>query len=96
MFDNLPAPAVKRQFLSIAINVHEILLATWEKPIWFRHFVSDLPLCADLPCKSGDTKYDKTHHCSIRLPIMRLRVPATSRRPDMLGIAEFNDQPIEG
>lgn len=72
------------------------LLATWEKPVWLRHLVSVFPLRTNFPCKSCDPKYNKTHHCSVRFPVVRLRIPATGRRPDVLRIADYIDQSCFG
>ena len=68
-------------------QILEYLLPAWKKDMWFWHFVTVLPLGADPPEDRCDSKDNKTHDRSVGLPIMRLRVPATGRRPDMFGIS---------
>jgi hypothetical protein len=50
------------------------------------HLVSVLPLCADTPGHSCDSKHDTHNNSSVCLPVLRLSVPTTGGRPDVLGV----------
>jgi hypothetical protein len=62
------------------------VLSTGEKSAFLGHLVSEFSLGAQVPCQRSDA-YDDSHKDSrVRLPIGRLCVPATGRRPDVLGV----------
>ena len=51
------------------------------------HLVAELLLGADLPGPAGDAEDDGREEERVALPVGRLGVPATGRRPDVLGVA---------
>lgn len=63
------------------------ILSTWVETPWLWELCADLSLGADGPDESGDGEDGRQHNSSIDLPVLRLCVPATSRRPDVLWIS---------
>ncbi len=45
------------------------------------------PLSAHVPRESRDAEDDEAEDGRVGLPVFRLRIPTTGRRPDVLGIA---------
>jgi hypothetical protein len=56
------------------------------------HLISDLALGAQLPGQRGDAKDDETEGGSVGLPVGRLGVPTTGRRPNVLGVPGIGER----
>jgi hypothetical protein len=61
-----------------------ITTGTQQTYLW--HLVSVLSLRADAPCHSCDSDNNTEHNSSVRAPVLRLGVPTTRGRPDVLGV----------
>jgi hypothetical protein len=51
------------------------------------HLVAVFPVGAQLPHHGRDAEDDDAEDGRVGLPVGRLRVPTTGRRPDVLGVA---------
>ena len=78
---------------AVARSVSRILVTTSEPPscsnppnAYLGHLVSELPLRADAPHQSCDSKHDTHDNSGVCLPVLRLSVPTTGGRPDVLGV----------
>lgn len=52
------------------------------------HLMSELSLGAQVECQSGDAEDDGHADGGVRFPVGGLRIPATGRRPDVLGVRD--------
>lgn len=68
-------------------NAARNALSAWIEAISLGHPVPEFFVGAQLPRQSGDAEDDETKDGRVGLPVGRLRVPTTGRRPDVLGIA---------
>lgn len=68
--------------MAASINI----LSAWVETSWLGHLVTELPLGAQVPDHSSDAKDADTENGRVGLPVGRLGVPTTGRRPDVLGI----------
>ena len=62
------------------------ILSAGEEAVRLGHLVSVLELGAQLPDSRCDAKDNRPRNRRVFLPVGRLRIPTTGRRPDMLGI----------
>lgn len=65
-----------------------------EAYLW--HLVPIFPLRAQASCHQAKTHHHRTHDRRIRLPVRRSRVPSTSGRPDVLGVARSQPSVRQG
>ena len=94
MFYNLSAPP-RLKLVNVRIPLSQELLvlpSTWKEPVRFREAGAVFSFSADTPCHGSNAKDHSEHDGGISFPIGWLRIPTTSRRPDMFGIsAEANE-----
>ena len=70
------------------------VLSTREKPPLLRHPRPIFPLRTDAPCHRRDPKHDHHHYRRVGLPIGRLRIPPSRRRPDVLRVSEERERKV--
>lgn len=63
------------------------ILSAGEEPAGFGHLVSDFPLRAQVPGQGCEADNDAHEDGGVGAPVGGLGVPATARRPDVLGVS---------
>jgi hypothetical protein len=63
------------------------VLSAGEEAAWLGHLMPVLAVGAQFPCQTGDSEDDEGEDGSVGLPVGRLSVPTTGRRPDVLGVS---------
>lgn len=68
-------------------------LLLWYTHPW--HLIPELVLCAVAPNHCDNAGHDGAHDGGVGLPVVRLGVPASGGRPDVLWVAiRYLDQPL--
>lgn len=83
----LPHETQSAYFLSFTRNQVRNVLSARVETSRLGHLVPELPLGAQFPHKRCDAEDDEAKGGSVGLPVGRLGVPTTSRRPNVLGVA---------
>jgi len=72
---------------STSIIDKDHVLSAWIESARLWHPISLLQITADLECDGSNAQHDCSQYGCVRLPVRRLRVPATRWRPDVFWIA---------
>ena len=64
------------------------ILSAGEKSVRVWHSIANLPFGAEFPHRAGESDDDKAHDGGVGFPVVRLAIPASGWRPDMLRVPE--------